>query len=201
MRIKHHTSYTWPGLADKVCKMLDAVLYFFVTLVFTVIILFVFTVISAKNAVRRRNNNNIIIDSNQHPEIESETELKFDEVENTPEFVRHSDSLEELWEAYDTMPEEYTGSGHHQQVLDLRRRCSSASSSSESSRRSSNAAVQSLFQMFVSDKKLDKEAHQEAVELLTRGEEDGEEARRTSWPLLQLRKRKSRHFSLRNIPE
>lgn len=197
----HQASYTWPGLADKVCKMLDAVLYFFVTLVFTVIILFVFTVISAKNAVKRRNNNPISNEGNQHPENESENELlSFDEVENTPEFVRHSDSLEELWEAYDTMPAEYTGSGHHKQILDLRRKFSSASSSSESSRRSSNAAVQSLFQMFVSDKKLDTEA-KKTVDLLTRGEEDGEEPRRTSWPLLQLRKRKSRHFSLRNIPE
>ena len=47
-------------LADKVCKMLDAVFYFFVTIVVAVIILFVFTVISAKNAVKRRNNNPII---------------------------------------------------------------------------------------------------------------------------------------------
>ena len=181
--------------------MLDAVLYFFVTIVFTVIILFVFTVISAKNAVKRRNNNPIISpdpDSDQPPE--SDTELNFDEVENTPEFVRHSDSLEELWEAYDMMPDEYAKRGHHQQVRDLQRKFSSASSSSESSRRSSNAAVNSLFQMFISDKKLDKEAHQDAVEMLTRVEEDGEEARRISWPLL-LRKRKSRHFSLRIIPE
>ena len=207
MRIKHHTSlHHTPGLADKVCKMLDAVLYFFVTLVFTVIILFVFTVISAKNAVKRRNNqeeeisnNQISNEGNQQPEIERETELNNDEVENTPEFVRQSDSLE-LWEAYDMMPEEYTGARHHQQMLDLRRRCSSVTSSSESSRRSSNAAVQSLFQMFVSDKKLNTEA-KKTVELLTRGEEDGDEQRRTSWPLLQLRKRKSRHFSLRNIPE
>ena len=182
-------------------------MYFFVTLVFTVISLFVFTVISAKNAVKRRNNQEEehcipLYESDQHPdpEIESETELNFEEVENTPEFVRHSDSLEELWEAYDTMPKEYTGQRHHQQMLDLRRRCSSVSSSSESSRRSSNAAVQSLFQMFVSDKKLNTEA-KKTVELLTRGEEDGDEPRRTSWPLLQLRKRKSRHFSLRNIPE
>ena len=181
--------------------MLDAVLYFFVTIVFTVIILFVFTVISAKNAVKRRNNNPIIspdLDSDQPQE--SDTESNFDEVENTPEFVRHSDSLDELWEAYDMMPDEYTKGGHHQQVRDLQRKFSSASSSSESSRRSSNAAVNSLFQMFISDKKLDKEAHQEAVEMLTRDEEDGEEPRRISWPLL-LRKRKSRHFSLRIIPE
>ena len=98
------------------------------------------------------------------------------------------------------MPPEYVNGGHHQHVRDLQRKFSSASSSSESSRRSSNAAVNSLFQMFISDKKLDKEAHQEAVEMLTRDEEDGEETRRTSWPLL-LRKRKSRHFSLRIIPE
>ena len=182
--------------------MLDAVLYFFVTIVFTVIILFVFTVISAKNAVKRRNNNPIIspdLDSDQPQE--SDTESNFDEVENTPEFVRHSDSFEELLEAYDMMPPEYTDRGHHEKrKTDLQRKFSSASSSSESSRRSSNAAVNSLFQMFISDKKLDKEAHQDAVEMLTRDEEDGEETRRTSWPLL-LRKRKSRHFSLRIIPE
>ena len=114
--------------------MLDAVLYFFVTIVFTVIILFVFTVISAKNAVKRRNNNPIIspdLDSDQPQE--SDTESNFDEVENTPEFVRHSDSLDELWEAYDMMPDEYANRGHHQHVRDLQRKFSSASSSSESS--------------------------------------------------------------------
>ena len=184
--------------------MLDAVLYFFVTIVFTVIMLFVFTVISAKNAVKRRNNNPIIspdLDSDQPTEPESDAKSNFDEVENTPEFVRHSDTFQELLEAYDMMPPEYTDRGHHEKrKIDLERKFSSASSSSESSRRSSNAAVNSLFQMFISDKKLDKEAHQEAVEMLTRDEEDGEEPRRISWPLL-LRKRKSRHFSLRIIPE
>ena len=178
--------------------MLDAVLYFFLTLVFTVILLFVFTVVSAKNAVRRRDNNPIIISDDPHSESDNDSDI--DEVENTPEYVRHSDSIAELRYAYDTMPEEYTDRGHHQHILDLQRKFSSASSSSESSRRSSNAA-KSLFQMMISDKKLDEDDHQEAMEMLTRDEEDGEEPRRTSWPLLKLRKRKSRQFSLRIIPE
>ena len=172
-------------------------MYFFLTLVFTVILLFVFTVVSAKNAVRRRDNNPIIISDDPHSESDTDNDI---EVKNTPEYVRHSDSIAELKDAYDTMPEEYTDRGHHQHILDLQRKFSSASSSSESSRRSSNAA-KSLFQMMISDKKLDEDDHQEAIQMLTRDEEDGEETRRTSWPLLKLRKRKSRQFSLRIIPE
>ena len=178
--------------------MLDAVLYLFLTLVFSVIILFVFTVVSAKNAVRRRDNNNPIISDDHHSE--SDADIDSDEVENTPEYDRHSDTIAELREAYDMMPSEYTDRGHHQYKMDLQRKCSSASSSSESSRRSSNAA-KSLFQMMISDKKLDEDDHKEAMEMLTREEEDGEEPRRTSWPLLKLRKRTSRQFSLRIIPE
>ena len=178
--------------------MLDAIFYFFLTLVFTVILLFVFTVVSAQNAVRRRDNNPIIISDNPHSESDNDSDI--DEVENTPEYVRHSDSIAELRYAYDMMPEEYTDRGHHQHILDLQRKFSSASSSSESSRRSSHAA-KSLFQMMISDKKLDEDDHQDAMKMLTRDEEDGEEPRRTSWPLLKLRKRKSRQFSLRIIPE
>ena len=179
--------------------MLDAVLYLFLTLVFSVIILFVFTVVSAKNAVRRRDNNNPIISDDHHSE--SDADIDSDEVENTPEYVRHSDTIAELRDAYDMMPSEYTDRGHHQYKMDLQRKCSSASSSSESSSRRSSNAANSLFQMMISDKKLDEDDHKEAMEMLTRDEEDGEEPRRTSWPLLRLRKRTSRQFSLRIIPE